>query len=116
MTLKTARAALAADLATAVNAVGAYPVLAYDPPSVTGATVTVSTAGLTGTEYRLYVRVYVPTVQSAEGQDLIDDLVSAIDTSTVLRALPRPEWSWRYDAALDVFLMQATVDYPRTDF
>lgn len=116
MSLKAARSTLAADLAAVIAAVGPYPVLAYDPPSITGTTVTVSTAGLTGTEYRLYLRVYVPTVQSAEGQDLVDDLVTAIDTSTALRALPRPEWSWRYDSALDVFVMQATVDYPRTDF
>jgi hypothetical protein len=114
-TLKAARAALAAQIVTAV-ADTTVTVLDYDPPMITGTAVTVSTAGVTPMDWRLFVRVYVDAIQSAEGQDRLDDLVEAIDVAAAMQPTPRPEWEWTYDDVKGIFLMQAVVEYSREDF
>jgi hypothetical protein len=117
-TLKGARAALAAKVSTAVAAFTSVTVLAHDPPSVSGDTITVSTAGVTPTDWRLFLRIYVPAVQSAEGQDLLDDLVEAVETvgESLGSQTPRSGWDFAYDESKDFFVMLTVVDYPREDW
>lgn len=114
MTLKAARAALAAELTAAITD-SAVTVLGYDPPTVSGDTVTVATAGLTPTEYPLFIRIYVPAVQSAEGQDRLDDLAETVEAAQT-SAVPRGVWTFDYDEGKDAFVMITTVDFPREDF
>ncbi len=114
MTVKAARAALAAQITTAVND-PTVSVLAYEPPSLSGDVITVVTAGVTDTEYRLQVRIYVDAVQSAEGQDRLDDLLEAVE-GNALSDLPRSAWEWVYNQAESTFQMVTTIDYPREDF
>lgn len=114
MTVKAARAALAAQITTAVND-PTVSVLAYEPPSLTGDVVTVVTAGVTASEYRLQVRIYVDAVQSAEGQDRLDDLLDAVEANG-LSDVPRSAWEWRYNQADSTYQMVTTVDYPREDW
>jgi hypothetical protein len=111
-TLKAARADLAAQITTAVGD-PSVAVLAFDPPSVSGDTVTVSTAGIGPVDWQLYVRVYVDAVQSLEGQARLDDLAEAVDLGITP---PRSEWTWRFDEVKQAFIFQATVDYPREDW
>jgi hypothetical protein len=115
MSLKAARTALAAQITTAVAGLGDVDVLAFDPASVSGDVITVSTAGLTTTEYRLFVRAYVPAVQSQEGQDLLDDLIEAVEVG-VGDETPRSDWVFGYDQVKNSFVMTSTFDYPRPDF
>jgi len=115
VTLKAARLDLATQIAAAIGA--PTPTLAYDPPSLGDETVSVRTAGMTATEYRLAVTVYVAAVQSAQGQDRLDDLVDAIEgVAGLLQVTPRSDWTWLYDPAKQAFGMQTTIDYPRQDF
>lgn len=114
MTAKAARAALAVEIAAEV-ADSSVTVLGYDPPTISGKTVSVSTAGLLPTEYRLFLRVYVPAAQSAEGQDALDDLTELVEAAPI-SAVPRGAWEFVYDDGKDAFVMFTTVDYPREDF
>jgi hypothetical protein len=115
-TLKAARADLAAKIATATAAYDPT-VLAFDPPTVSGETVTVSTAGVAPTDWLLFVRVYVPTIQSQAGQDRLDDLVVAAETvGESISPTPRSNWEFVYDESKECFLMMTTVAYPREDF
>lgn len=115
--LKGARAAVAAKVVAAV-ADTSVTVLDFDPPTVVGDTVTVSTAGVTATDWRLFVRVYVDSIQSSEGQDRLDDLVEACETvgEGLGSMVPRSDWEFAYDESKGCFLMLTTVDYPREDF
>jgi hypothetical protein len=116
-TLTAARTALADAITAAVAAVAPdCTVYAYEPPTLGGTVVTVSTAGVSPTEWRLYVRVYVSTIQSQQGQDTLDDVTEAIDTDTGLAVVPRGEWSFEFDDLRGVFVMQAVMEYPRDDF
>jgi hypothetical protein len=115
VTLKADRVALAAQITTALATLPGVNVLPYDPPTVSGDLVTVSTAGLTATEHQLAVRVYVGAMQSAEGQDLLDDVVDAVEASA-LSSIPRSDWRMVYDQVKGAFLMTTTVDYPREDW
>jgi hypothetical protein len=111
----TALRAARADVAAQVVAALADPtvtVLAYDPPSGSGDMVTVSTAGIGTLEWRLNIRVYVPDVQSEEGQDRLDDLAETVDAGV---GLARSEWSFLFDDRKGTFLMATVVDYPRED-
>ena len=115
--LKGARADLAASIVTAVSALpSSVAVFAFEPPTLGGNAVTVSTAGVTPDSWRLAVRIYCPAIQSAEGQDLCDDIVQAIDTSTVLRRVPRSDWTLSYDETKDVFFYETVAEFPREDF
>lgn len=116
--LKAARADLAAKMTTAVAGFDGVTVLPYDPPKISGNAVTVSTAGVGATDWRLFVRVYVDAVQSQPGQDLLDDLVEAIETvaESLGSAVPRSDWEFAYDESKGCFLMLTTVDYPREDW
>jgi hypothetical protein len=114
VTLKGARAALAAEIVTALGD-PTVTVLAYDPATVQGDTVTVGTARITPTEYQLFLRIYVPSVQSAQGQDRLDDLTEAVDAAD-LTGVPRGEWEFAFDESKEAFLMLSTVDWPREDF
>lgn len=113
MTLKAARAALANDLSAALD--DTVTVLGYDPPTVSGDTVSVASAGARPTEYLLFIRIYVPAVQSAEGQDRLDDLVEAVEAAET-SAVPRGAWDFLYDEGKDAFMMATVVEYPREDF
>ena len=117
-TLKAARADLAAAVTTAVAGVGGVTVLAYDPPTISGNAVTVSTAGVGATDWRLFLRVYVDAVQSQPGQDLLDDLVEACETvgESLGSAVPRSSWEFAYDESKGCFVMLTTVAYPREDW
>lgn len=114
--LKDARAATAAKITAAVAGFS-VTVLDFDPPSISGDTITVSTAGVTATDWRLFVRVYVDAIQSSEGQDLLDDLVEACETvgEGLGSVVPRSDWEFAYDESKGCFLMLTTVDYPRED-
>jgi copper chaperone CopZ len=113
-TLKAARADLAAAVTTAVAALSGVTVLAYDPPTISGNAVTVSTAGVTDTEWRLFVRVYVDAVQSEAGQDLLDDVVGAVEDG-LPSSVGRSDWDFAFDESKGCFVMLTTVDYPRED-
>jgi hypothetical protein len=116
--LKDARTALAAKI-TAATAAFVVTVLDFDPPAVSsGDTITVSTAGVSPTDWRLFVRVYVSAIQSSEGQDRLDDLVEACETvgAGLGSTVPRSAWEFVYDESKDAFLMLTTVDYPREDW
>ncbi len=116
--LKAARAAVAAKIAAATVAY-APTVLDYDPPQLSNAdTITVSTAGVTPTDWQLFIRVYVSAVQSSGGQDRLDDLVEAIETvgDSLGSTSPRSVWEFAYDEGKDCFVMLTTVDYPREDW
>jgi hypothetical protein len=89
-------------------------VLAFDPPAVTPPMVTVSTAGLSPTEYRLFLRVYVADVQSEEGQDRLDAITETIDVAGF--PFPRSDWEMTYDEVKGAFYMVSTAEYPRADF
>jgi hypothetical protein len=117
-TLKAARADLAAKVTTAVAAFTGVTVLAYDPPTISGNVVTVSTAGVGATDWRLFVRVYVDAVQSEPGQDLLDDLVEAVETvgEGLGSSVPRSDWDFAYDESKGAFVMLTTVAYPREDW
>lgn len=115
--LKAARADLAAKATVAVAAYDSVEVLAFEPPTLAGDRVTIATSGVTPTEWLLYIRVYVPAWQSEEGQDLLDDLVEALETvAESLSPTPRSTWDWVYDETKDTFLMTTTVAYGREDF
>jgi len=115
--LKDARADLAAKVTAAVAALD-VTVLPYDPPTIVGNTVTVSTAGVSATDWRLFVRVYVGAVQSQAGQDLLDDVVEAVETvgESLGSGVPRSAWEFAYDESKGAFVMLTTVDYPREDW
>jgi hypothetical protein len=114
--LKGARADLAAKITTALASYPTVTVLSYEPPVITGDTVTVATYGIKPTDWLLVVRVYVPAIQSSEGQDREDDIVETIDTYPGLQPVGRGEWRREYDDAKDAFVMTAFIDYPRGDF
>jgi hypothetical protein len=114
MTFAAAKAALAADITAALGD-STVQVLPFDGPAVGGDTVTVSTAGLSPTEYRLFIRIYVSTIQSQEGQDRLDVLTETIDAAPGF-AFPRPSWEFVFDQVKESFYMVATVEYPRLDF
>jgi hypothetical protein len=118
VTLKGARADLAAKIVTAVAGIVDVDVLPYDPPTISGTAVTVSTAGVAPTDWRLYVRVYVPAIQSEEGQDRLDDVVEAVETvaDSLGSSVPRSDWDFVYDDGKDCFLMVTIVEYPREDW
>jgi len=112
---KDDRAALAAQITTALAAFPTVNVLPYDPPTVSGNLVSVATAGLTATEHQLSVRVYIGAMQSAEGQDLLDDVLDALEAAA-LSSVPRSDWRMVYDQVKGAFLMATIVDYPREDW
>lgn len=107
------RAAVAAAVVTAIGD-ATVEVSAFDPPVITPPMVTVSTAGLSPTEYRLFLRVYVADVQSQEGQDRLDLITEAIDVAGF--PFPRSDWEFVYDEVKGAFYMVSTVEYPRQDF
>jgi hypothetical protein len=108
-----ARAAVAAAVVTVLGD-ETVRVEAFDPPTITPPMVTVSTAGLSDTEYRLFLRVYVRDMQSEEGQDRLDSITETIDVGPF--PFPRSDWEMTYDEVKDAFYMVATVEYPRSDF
>lgn len=108
-----ARAVVAAEIAV-VLAGQDVQVLPFDPPAITPPMVTVSTAGLSDTEYRLFLRVYVRDIQSEEGQDRLDEITEAIDVGAF--PFPRDDWEFIYDEVKGAFYMVSTVQYPREDF
>lgn len=114
MTLAAAKAAVATAVVAAL-ADATVTVLAFDAPAVGGDTVTVSTAGLSPTEYRLFVRIYVPAIQSQEGQDRLDALTETLDAADSF-AFPRPDWEFTFDQVKESFYMVAVIEYPREDF
>lgn len=114
MTLKGARATLAAEIVASL-ADPTVTVLAYDPATIQGDTVTVGTARITPTGYQLFLRIYVPAVQSAEGQDRLDDLTEAVEAAP-MSGVPRGQWEFAFDESKEAFLMLSTVDWPRGDF
>lgn len=114
-TLKAARADLAAAATTAVAGFAGVTVLPYDPPVITGDTVTVSTAAPGAVEWRLFIRIYVPAIQSEEGQDRLDDLMEAVDEG-MPSSVARVAWEFAFDESKEAFVMLCTVDYPREDF
>ena len=77
-----------------------------------------STAGVTPTDWQLFIRIYVRAIQSSEGQDRLDDLVEAIETvgESLGSGSPRSTWEFDYDESKDCFVMLTTVDYPRVDW
>lgn len=108
-------AAKAAVVAAAVAVLdGAVTVLPFDPPAITGETVTISTAGLSPTELRLAVRIWVPAIQSQEGQDRLDELTELVDTADF--PAPRSDWDLIFDQVKEAFYMQSVVEFPRGDF
>lgn len=107
------RASVAAAVVTAL-ADDSVQVLAFDPPAITPPMVTVSSAGLSATEYRLFVRAYVSDIQSEEGQDRLDEIVEAVDAGGF--PFPRSDWDFVYDEVKNAFYMVTTVEYPREDF
>ncbi len=114
--LKAARAAVAVQITTA-TADYAPAVLPFDPPTITGDTITVSTAGASPTEWLLSIRIYVNAIQSAEGQDRVDDLLTACESVAETSALtPRGDWDLAFDESKEAFVMTTTVGYPRDDF
>jgi hypothetical protein len=113
-TLKAARAATATAVVLAVNDT-TVTVYAFEPPVIAGAAVTVSTAGIRPTEWLLFVRLYVPDIQSEEGQDRIDDLTAAIDGYGGM-PIGRLDWDMAFDEQKECFLMQAVATFPREDF
>ncbi len=108
-----ARAVVAAAAVTAIGDV-TVQVQPFDPPTITPPMVTVSTAGLSDTEYRLFLRVYVRDIQSQEGQDRLDEITEALDVGGF--PYPRSDWEFVYDEVKDAFYMVSTVEYPREDF
>lgn len=111
---RAVRAAVAAQIVTAL-ADSTVTVLPFDGPVISGTTVTVSTAGLSPTEYRLFLRVYVPDIQSEEAQDRIDDVTETLDAADAF-SFPRSDFELVYDEVKAAFYMQAVVEYPRSDF
>lgn len=114
MTLAAAKAAVAAGIAAALGD-ASVQVLPFDGPALGGDVVTVSTAGLSDTEYRLFIRIYVPTIQSQEGQDRLDVLTETLDAAPGF-AFPRSDWAFTFDEVKESFYMQTVVEYPREDF
>lgn len=113
MTFAAAKAAVVAATITALGDT-TVAVLPFDPPTVTPDMVTVSTAGLAATEYRLFVRIYVRAIDSQQGQDRADALTEALEAGRF--PFPRSEWEFVYDEVKDSFYMQTVVEYPREDF
>jgi hypothetical protein len=110
-------AAVRAAVAQAVTAALADPnvtVLPFDGPVISGETVTVSAAGLSATEFRLFVRVYVPDIASEQAQDRLDELTETIDAAPM--PWPRSDFELTYDEVKGAFFMQAVIEYPRSDF
>lgn len=114
MTFAAAKAAVADAVVTALGD-ASVQVLAFDGPAVNGDTVTVSTAVLAPTEYRLFVRIYVPAIQSQQGQERLDVLTETLDTAPGF-PFPRTDWEFLFDEVKESFYMVATVEYPREDF
>ena len=118
--LKAARTALAAEItaaitASAVDPAGTVDVLPWDDAAVVAPAVTVATAGVNATAWRLIIRIYVDAGQSQQDADLLDDLTEAIDLG-LGDTTPRSSWEWQYDDLKGLFLMVTTVDYGREDF
>ena len=115
MALKEARQALATAIDTAITDT-TVDVLAFDPPDLTPPIVTVATAGITPTEWRFTVRIYMDFGQPEQAQDALDDLAEALIVQLEDAAVPRTSWDFEFDEARGQFIMAATVDSPREDF
>jgi hypothetical protein len=112
-TLKEARQALAAQIDTAVTDTD-IDVLSFDPPDGVPPLITVATAGVTSTTWRLTVRLYVDAGQSDLAADFLDDLLETVDL-LMDDTTARTDWDWDYDDLKGLYLMVTTVDYPRED-
>jgi hypothetical protein len=113
VTFVAAKAAVVAAAIAALNDTS-VSVLPFDGPVISGSAVTVSTAGLSATEYRLFIRIYEPDIQSQEAQDRLDVHTEALDRMGL--AAPRSDWELIYDEVKGAFYMQTTVECPREDF
>ena len=112
--LKAARADLAVQIRAAIADTD-VDVLAYDPPDAVAPLVTVATAGVNPTAWRLYIRLYVDAGQSEQAQNLLDDLLETLDL-LLEDTTPRSSWEWQFDDLKGIFLMVTTVEYQREDF
>lgn len=115
-TLKEARAATAAALAASLT----VPVYGYEPKPgglPLPAAVTVSTAGVSDTEWLLAVRVY-SSVRSdfATAQDTLDDVMTAADAALALEPVPRSSWQAQYLDEHEAIVATSVISYPRDDF
>ena len=119
--IKTARAALAAALTSAVasRTVSVYGYEAQPGGLATPQAVTVATSGVTDTEWLFAVRVYITLRNSASfatAQDNLDDLIVATDTALDATQVPRSSWQVEYVDDLDCLVATTVVSYPRDDF
>ena len=112
-TLKASRQALAAEVDTAVTDT-TVDVLAFETPDAAPPFITVATVGTTATSWRFAIRVYVDFGQSEQAQDLLDDIIEAIEEQ--LASVPRSDWSEEFDELRGMFRMVTVADYPREDF
>lgn len=107
--LRTARETVAGLLV--LDAVTVYD---HEPPLVSnGASVTVSSVGVTATEWTLAVRVYVTGMQPSDAQNLLDDTVLLVDG---LLTAPRADWTFEFDEGRTVFVATTVIQVPREDF
>lgn len=117
-TLRGARESLGATLTAALSA--SYEVLDYEPgPGRLNkpTSVTVATAGMTATDYRLYVRCYSDTsrVKPEDAEDALDNMVEATEDALPVE-VPRSSWAVEWSEIHDAFIATTVAEFPRDDF
>lgn len=77
---------------------------------------TITTLGITPTEFQFNLRVYSQMKQGVIGaQDLLDDAVYELETN-LPNKYTRNTWNWSYAETFDCLVAEAQVNYPRDDF
>lgn len=111
--LRLAREAMTATL-TALALPG-VTVLGFEPPMIAnGTTVTVSSAGVSPTDWTIAVRVYVVGTQPDDAQNTLDDTVVLIDAG--LTSAPRSTWVFEYSDNRQAFVATVACLVGREDF
>lgn len=78
--------------------------------------ITITTSGMTPTEFRFTLRCYAQLTPGAlPAQDTLDRLVYALETF-LGNSYPRNDWTYTYDPNLDALIAEASVESPRDDF